>query len=487
MSDIDVEEYRDKVLGCWTGKNIGGTLGDPFEGKREVNNLEFYSQDLNGAPAPNDDLDLQLAWLHAIKENGLENVTAPLLGEYWLGHVNGPWAEYGVCKANMRAGLRPPLSGSCNNERWKFSNGAWIRSEIWACCFPGDPDRAIRYAYMDACVDHCGEGIYAEMFMAALESAAFVVDDVNELVAIALSKVPEDCRVARSARIVVEGRASGKDWLAVREALVADSSDLGWFQAPANVAFVVLGLLYGEGDFGKTVCLAVNCGDDTDCTGATAGAVMGIIGGRRAIPKRWIEPIGESIQLKCLNCFMKAPKTLGELTEQTIDAATSHQRRTGAGGVEISDRPTAIDDAHRTNLKNSDAAAVLWASPSFEMPFDLPDLALRVDYIDGPDVETGAEKRIKVTIKGKFGVYERRIMLRWRLPEGWRVKPGAECAFYLGGNGRGATREFAVTPGELNDAFVYIELEVRDVKRSCPSLLVIPFQTKGALCSSFDD
>ena len=66
---------------------------------------------------------------------------------------------------------------------------------------------------------------------------------------------------------------AGEDWKTARNRVVADSADLGWFQAPANVAFTILGLLYGGGDFGRSVCLAVNCGDDTDCTGATCGAV----------------------------------------------------------------------------------------------------------------------------------------------------------------------------------------------------------------------
>lgn len=63
MSNLNLNEYRDKVLGCWTGKNIGGTLGLPFEGKQEMNDAEFYVQKLNGTPAPNDDLDLQFVWL----------------------------------------------------------------------------------------------------------------------------------------------------------------------------------------------------------------------------------------------------------------------------------------------------------------------------------------------------------------------------------------------------------------------------------------
>ena len=121
---INLNEYRDKVLGCWTGKNIGGTLGEPFEGNKTTNTVTFYTKELNGKPAPNDDLDLQLVWLLAAEENGLYNLNERILGEYWLTHISGPWNEYGVCKANIRNGLMPPLSGSCNNNKWKYSNGA---------------------------------------------------------------------------------------------------------------------------------------------------------------------------------------------------------------------------------------------------------------------------------------------------------------------------------------------------------------------------
>ena len=64
-------------------------------------------------------------------------------------------------------------------------------------------------------------------------------------------------------------------------------ADLGWFQAPGNLAFAILGLLYGEGDFGKSVAFAVNCGDDADCTGGFVGALAGIILGKSGIPRRW--------------------------------------------------------------------------------------------------------------------------------------------------------------------------------------------------------
>jgi len=70
---LNINDYREKVLGCWLGKNIGGTVGAPFEWKRQVNNITFYAQkDLNGSPMPNDDLDIQLLWLCAMEERGLD-------------------------------------------------------------------------------------------------------------------------------------------------------------------------------------------------------------------------------------------------------------------------------------------------------------------------------------------------------------------------------------------------------------------------------
>ena len=78
-SFINKDIYRDKVLGCWTGKNIGGTLGAPMEGQREIFDVSFYTQDLQGNPAPNDDLDLQLVWLKAIEENGIFNINERIL------------------------------------------------------------------------------------------------------------------------------------------------------------------------------------------------------------------------------------------------------------------------------------------------------------------------------------------------------------------------------------------------------------------------
>ena len=102
---IDQREYLNKVLGCWMGKNIGGTLGAPFEWKRQVNDVTYYTQELGGEPLPNDDLDIQLLWLVALEEKGVK-LDAKTLAEYWLLYVTPHWAEYGTAKINRRDPLR---------------------------------------------------------------------------------------------------------------------------------------------------------------------------------------------------------------------------------------------------------------------------------------------------------------------------------------------------------------------------------------------
>ena len=295
MIKLNKAYLRDKIHACWIGKNIGGTIGGPYEWRQDILDVQGFSSE-KGEPLPNDDLDLQLIWLCAMEEMGPYQLTARELGEYWLAYIPPHWNEYGIGKANMKSGILPPLCGEYNNEFWRHSNGAWIRSEIWACLAPGCPEVARRYAFEDACIDHgMGEGTVAEQFTVTMESLAFFRSDLRGILNDALAAIPADSRVAKSVKFVMDSYDAGVDWKDVRNALVEQNKDLDVFQAPSNVGYVVLGLLYGEGDFKKSLLTAVNCGDDTDCTGATVGAFLGILYGTAGIPQDWADYIGDSI------------------------------------------------------------------------------------------------------------------------------------------------------------------------------------------------
>lgn len=322
---LNRKELKDKIYACWLGKNIGGTMGAPYEGTKEMLDIKGYNSP-KGEPLPNDDLDLQLVWLRAMQHVGAAALDANVLAEYWMTFITPHWNEYGIGKANIRQGMLAPMCGEVNNDVWKHSNGAWIRSEIWACLAPGFPNIALKYAIMDASIDHGhGEGTYAEMFTASLESMAFVENDIRKLIDMALAYIPEECQVAQCVRKVIEEYDKGTDYREVRQLLVKMTENLGWFQAPANIGYVVIGLMYGEGDFKKSMIYAINCGDDTDCTGATIGSIMGIMGGTAIIPEDWKEYIGDRIMQICLNGSYRYanPGTCTKLTEWVMQTIPS--------------------------------------------------------------------------------------------------------------------------------------------------------------------
>ena len=105
MIKLNYEVYKDKVKACWLGKNIGGTMGTPYEGTREYLDIKGFATK-KGEVLANDDLDLQLVWLLALERCGVNAIDASMLGEYWLDYITPHWNEYGIGKANMKRGLR---------------------------------------------------------------------------------------------------------------------------------------------------------------------------------------------------------------------------------------------------------------------------------------------------------------------------------------------------------------------------------------------
>ncbi|MBQ8356988.1 MAG: hypothetical protein IJX39_04170 [Clostridia bacterium] len=88
---LNFDTYKDKVRACWVGKNIGGTMGAPYEGKRQVLDVKGFVTK-PGEVLPNDDLDLQLVWLFAVEKIGPWAINANTLGEFWLSYIT-PFLE----------------------------------------------------------------------------------------------------------------------------------------------------------------------------------------------------------------------------------------------------------------------------------------------------------------------------------------------------------------------------------------------------------
>ncbi len=389
MAKLGREAFYSKVYGCWLGKSIGGTLGGPHEGKDGPLSLTFYDP-VPTEPQFNDDLDLQLVWLHALEEHG-PGVTPAELNAEWLDHIAYPFCEYGFSQLNARRGLIPPATGSYDNY-FGDCMGAPIRSEIWACVAPGLPDVAAEYAWRDAVRDHWGESVWGEMFFAALESAAFLISDRDALIEIGLAAIPPECEVARAVRQVLDSHARGYDWLQARNRILAEFWQQHPTHAPQNIAFTILGWLYGK-DFGDALLTAVNCGRDTDCTGATLGSILGIVGGEQSIPAKWREPIAEGIKVGWGIVNLEVPADIRELTERTIAMAERVCAR-HPGAPELSEGEEVEGDAEEL-YKRALLAARVWERKPDEIWLDREGRRT-LRYLGAPVIHPLGRKRVRV-------------------------------------------------------------------------------------------
>lgn len=412
------ETIRDQVLGCWLGKSIGGTLGAPDEGEQRVLNVTDYPP-LAAGGLPNDDLDLQLLWLSVLERHGLATDAHALSGA-WLDHVRFPYGEYGYAIRNLRRGLLPPLTGAFDNP-FTDGMGSPIRTEIWAIAGMGKPHLAALLAHGDAIVDHAGEGVCGSIFMASLEAAAFTDSDPDRLLDLALGLIPAGSRVAGAVQCVRGDHRAGLDWLTARSNVLERYGNLEDFtDAPQNIAFAMIGWLYGA-DFTDAILKTVNCGFDTDSSGAMVGALLGILYGASRLPERWTRPLGERVVVSPEVGGFEYPQTLEALSRRSVDVARLLDLQLRA------DTPLA-----RTMLKRATPEGVraLFHAPSSTITWRATHaratgsgLEVSLDYPDGPAVAPGQALHLHATLCNRSSwSWNGEVSLR--APDGWETGGG---------------------------------------------------------------
>jgi ADP-ribosylglycohydrolase len=393
---IAYERYLDHVLGGWIGKSVGGTIGARFEGYKgwiEIAPEEMFPDEI----PPNDDLDLQVLWLKVLEEKGAA-LTSDDLAAAWLEHCWYPFNEYGIFRRNWRLGLHPPTSGRFTNQFWETGMGCPIRSEIWGYAFPGAPDLAARYARMDGTLDHTEQSVGAEMMWAAMAAMAFFVPDVRRLAARCRHHLPEGTPIARLTQEAFAAYDAGLSLRDARDRLMALAGLPEACDAQINVPFTFLGLLYGGNDLQETLLAALRCGYDTDCTLATAGALVGQILGARRISVALKDPIGDDLVMGIQ--YRREEMTLSALARDTarMGVLLSEQLDTGVtieGAPEMAPLPAT-------------------ATP--------PATRLTVDYTGLPSAAPG--ERVDVTVR-VLGQVPSEARLRVTGPAGWTVVPEA--------------------------------------------------------------
>jgi hypothetical protein len=181
----------------------------------------------------------------------------------------------------------------------------------------------------------------------------------------------------------------------------------------------MIGWLYGENDFGKSICIAINCGDDTDCTGATLASIFGIIGGTKAIPEIWRKPIGNKISTVAIAGF-EAPATLDVLTDSTVKMT---QKVLSKYNLPVMIGPDKTNLPNQKQFLNPDKNDLekLWNLSPWRVARHNTDWVIIFDYLQDPFIKETIARNLTVSVSNVTGNRELYKLKITGLPEKWEV------------------------------------------------------------------
>ena len=260
---------------------------------REDNMFETTLGNVNGS-ARDDDIDYPILGLHLLERHGAR-LRPELVAASWLELLpfHQVYTAERVAYRNLVHGL-PIGEVARRHNPYREWIGAQIRGDIFGWTQPGDPRAAATLAYQDASLSHTENGIYGEMWAAALVSAAFVATSARDAVQRSLEHVPPRSRLTEAITDVLAQHAGGGTWDDALTRIRATYGHYSWIHTVNNAALVVAGLLWGEGDVARTIGLTVMGGWDTDSNGATVGSVAGVLAGTAALPAHLVEPLHDT-------------------------------------------------------------------------------------------------------------------------------------------------------------------------------------------------
>lgn len=346
----DRETLADKIHGAWLGRVIGCLFGKPVEGIRSdefipllketdnypmhryilstditremIDKYKFglenkcYADTVDGMPI-DDDTNYVALYQHIIEKYG-RDFTPENVADAW--HKYQPktayfTAEY-VAYCNLLEGYEPPYSAIYKNPFREWI-GAQIRGDYFGYINPGKPEEAAEMAFRDASISHIKNGIYGEMFASAMIACAAVTDSIKDTILGGLAQIPETSRLYEAISGVIadyENGVSYDEFFKKLHSLYNEHDGHGWCHTISNAMIVAAALLYGEGDFGKSLCYAVQAAFDTDCNGATVGSVLGIRGGTKTIPEKWSKPVNDTLHTSIFGIDTVSVKACAEAT-----------------------------------------------------------------------------------------------------------------------------------------------------------------------------
>ncbi len=307
-------ELQNKIKGGWAGQVIGVTYGGPtefrFQGSmiNDYQPIEWYDgyirKTMTGSPGLYDDLYMDLTFVDVFEKHGLnapaaEHAKAYAHAGYRLWHAN----QSG--RYNILNGIAAPASGDWLNNPHADDIDFQIEADFSGLMAPGMPNTAAAIGDSIGHIMNYGDGWYGGVYVAAMYALAFVSDDVDFVVNEALKTIPEQSTFYMCIADVVQWHRQypvdwKQTWLEIQKKWADDvGCPDGVFtafniDAKVNAAYIVLGLLYGEGDYSKTLEITARAGQDSDCNPSSAGGILGTMIGYDSIPDYWKQGLAES-------------------------------------------------------------------------------------------------------------------------------------------------------------------------------------------------
>lgn len=293
---LSVDQYLDRCKGAWAGQMIGVTYGAPYEfqsnAKPITGPIDPWKPDRVTGAIHQDDCYVEMTFLQALERHGLD-ITFAEAGDAFGASQYDLWHANKQGRNNIRAGILPPLSGHPDFNPHADDIDFQIEADLFGILCPGLPRESNRLCNVFGHIMNYGDGVYGGMFVSGMYAAAFFErDDVLAVIRAGLACIPEASQYHACISDVVAWHAEQPDdWLATWRKIEdkwQDDVDCGPgdpfnIDAKLNGAYIVMGLIYGEGDFLKTIEISTRCGQDADCNPSNAAGVLGCMKGYKAL------------------------------------------------------------------------------------------------------------------------------------------------------------------------------------------------------------
>jgi hypothetical protein len=326
---LTLETLEDKVRGGWVGQMVGVTYGAPTEFRYLQRIMEdpreWNPEELKGA-LNQDDLYVEMTFAEVMDRVGLDATTAQY-GEAFRDTKYNLWHANLAARRLLRRGVASPKSGHPDHNLHANDIDFQIESDFIGLMCPGLPRAAQQYADRVGRVMNYGDGVYGGVFVSAMYSEAFFESDPRKVVEAGVAALPPGSVYAQVLRDVLKWSAENPDWKRTWQ-LIQDKWDrddpcpdgaLRPFNIDAslNGAYIALGLLYGGGDFFRTMDVSMRAGQDSDCNPSNAAGVLGVMIGYRRIPAEWIEYLPKIADEK----FAYTNYSLNSIVASTVERA----------------------------------------------------------------------------------------------------------------------------------------------------------------------